>query len=219
MNEVTQRSRSLNEEVISLGGQLIAISKTFSAEHIRAAYAAGVENFGENYLKEAASKKQELKDLKIVWHFVGRLQKGNLNLALNQFDYIHGLAKLSHAEWLNKRTEKPQKILIQIKHPMDERDYGVNSDELRDFMKNLSSMEKIQACGLIFLPPPSFEGEELDGAFKWARNQFEFIRDEVLTDSNENWKILSMGMSGDYKEALKALATHVRIGRSIFGER
>lgn len=215
MSNLTSKSSLIQEEVRSLGGELIAVSKTFGSEKIKEVYEAGISDFGENYLGEAIQKTEDLAELKIRWHYLGRVQSGSLNKLLNKFYLIQTIASLDHLKKINQKTESKQKVLIQIRHDSDLRDYGVSEEDLKSFVQEACKMDKIILSGLMFLPPVEMKGQDLELAFLWAREQFDKLRELC----SQEWAVLSMGMSGDYRDALKNKATHVRVGRAVFGER
>ncbi len=206
--------QKLKQEIESLGGHLVAVSKTFGEDRIREVYNQGVRSFGENYLNEALDKIENLKELQIDWHYLGRIQSGTINKIIDQFDLIHTAAKVSHLKKINEKTKRTQKVLIQIRHDQDERDYGVLESELDDFFEKIKGFDKIRACGLMFIPPVKFEEYKIKESFLWMKSLFEKHKKR-----NPDISILSMGMSGDYKIALESGSTHVRIGRAVFGER
>ncbi len=219
VNQIFEKASRFKEEVESVGGELIAVSKTFSSEKIREAHGSGIEDFGENYINEAVSKIEELSDLNIKWHYLGRIQSGNLNKLLNRFFLIQTVASLSHLGKINKKTKFKQRVLIQIKHRSDARDYGVDEKDLKSFIEEALMFENVILSGLMFIPPVDTKEESLEAVFLWAKEVFDRLRGDLPDPSRCEWKVLSMGMSGDYKKALAVGATHVRLGRALFGER
>ncbi len=212
-------TKNLKEEIKNLNGNLIAVSKNVSEKKIRDAYSSGIQAFGENYVLEACHKIKTLSDLNIQWHYLGRLQSNTLNKVIDKFSLIHTGAKLSHLIKINKNTKNIQKILIQIKHPKDIRNYGVLEDDLELFLSEALKLDKIILSGLMFIPPVDMKEENLSAAFLWAKKHFDRLSLRMDENRQKNWSILSMGMSKDYLNALKNGATHVRLGRIIFGER
>ncbi len=209
----------LKEEIKNLNGNLIAVSKTIEERKIRKAYLLGIRAFGESYLTEACHKIKSLSDLDIEWHYLGRLQNGTLNKVMNKFSLIHTGAKLSHLIKINEKTKGVQKILIQVRHPTDIRDYGVLEGDLELFLLEALKLDKIILSGLMFIPPVNMETQNLLAAFLWAKKHFDRLGERIDAKRQKNWSILSMGMSKDYLKALNNGATHVRLGRLIFGER
>lgn len=206
-------------EVEMYDGNVVAVSKTFGVDSVRAAYELGFRDFGENYAAEAVEKIEVLKDLDIKWHFLGRVQSGTINKIVNKFDLIHTMVKVPHLKKINDKSEKPQKVLIQIKHPNDPRDYGVTEDELVSFVNEAKRLPNIILAGIMFIPPVDMEKVHLKAAFLWAKEQFKEASSLLGTERVSQFDVLSMGMSGDYEIALENGSTHVRIGRAIFGDR
>lgn len=214
-----EKIQFLKNKIHHLGGNLIAVSKTVEEKKIRDAYECGLRDFGENYLSEACDKIDNLSDLSIKWHYLGRVQTGTLSKLVNRFSIIHTISKIPHLQKINEKTKDSQSILIQIKHPADTRDYGVLESELVEFLKKALSFDKIKVLGLMVIPPLDMKEEELSKAFLWARLHFDRVKESLSSSQQEDWNMLSMGMSGDYEKALECGSTHVRLGRSIFGER
>jgi pyridoxal phosphate enzyme (YggS family) len=213
LDEATELKLKIEE----LGGILIAVSKKFPTEDIEKVYSLGIKDFGENYVAEAIEKIEALKPLNLRWHFIGRVQSGNLNKLVDKFYLIHSLYKIDHIEKINQRTTGKQKILLQIQHKKDERGYGLKEDEIPKFLTEVAKLDKIELSGLMFIPPAEFDQEEIRSAFKWASAVFLKIKNQM--PDSKSWDTLSMGMSGDYEQALEAGSTHVRIGTAVFGKR
>lgn len=207
----------LNEKIRSAGGNLIAVSKKFPATDVAEVYGLGIRDFGENYVSEALEKMEALRHLDIRWHFIGRVQTGNLNKIINKFYLIHSVYKIEHLKKINGKANKRQKVLLQIQHSKDERGFGLKEEDLFGLLEKLSNLEKIDFAGLMFIAPPEFEAGELKEAFKWAAGLLKRVKNRV--PELGSWDRLSMGMSADYEWALKEGATDVRIGTAIFGNR
>ncbi len=192
---------------------LIAVSKTRSIEEIKAAFDWGVRDFGENYLQEAIPKIKALAHLPITWHYVGRLQSNKLKDIARNFDVIHSLDRLDHAQKLNvlaKNLSKELKVFIQVNLDSETQKGGVDPKELRCFSTELSRFQSLKCLGLMLIPKPASLEETF---FKFKRLQS--IRNSIP----ENAFGLSMGMSFDYKMAITAGATHIRLGSAVFGAR
>jgi len=213
-----EKAKNLKKEIESLNGILIAVSKKFPASDVESVYNSGVRDFGENYISEAVQKIDELKHLDIKWHFIGRVQSGNLNKLVNRFYMIHSLCKLEHIKKINERSAKKQKILLQLQHPSDSRGFGLSDLELSRLIVDAPSFEKIDFSGLMFMPPAKMKAEDLKNAFLWANTVFESMKIKT-SKANSSWNTLSMGMSADFDLALASGSTHVRMGTAIFGQR
>ena len=204
--QLKQVQAQLPEHVV-----LIAVSKTKPIADLQAAYDAGQRHFGENKVQEAQIKWADIKKNKpnIKLHMIGRLQSNKVKEAVNLFDYIHSvdnpkLAKLlaQHENNINKKLN----YFIQVNVGNDSQKSGIHSEELDDFFHYCTKDLKLNIIGLMTIPPN-------DG-----RESFYF---KNLMELNKSLKLeeLSMGMSGDFQEAIKYKTTFVRIGSSIFGSR
>ena len=196
---------------------LMAVSKKQSTESIREAYQAGQKDFGENYLQESISKIQELHDLEIVWHYIGSIQSNKSKLVAENYDWIHSVAKIATLKKINNyRGSNKEKIniCIQVNIDSEETKSGIHISEVEDFIKECSSMSQINIRGLMAIPKFQKDSDLKNVAFSKIKSLFD---DLVL----KGYKLdtLSIGMSGDYEEAIGSGSTIVRIGTAIFGER
>ena len=196
---------------------LMAVSKKQSTESIREAYQAGQKDFGENYLQESISKIQELRDLEIVWHYIGSIQSNKSKLIAENYDWVHSVDKISTIKKINNyRDSSKEKINICIQVNIDAEDTksGIHINEVEDFIKECSSMSQINIRGLMAIPKFQKDNDLKNVAFSKIKSLFD---DLVL----KGYKLdtLSIGMSGDYEEAIGSGSTIVRIGTAIFGER
>lgn len=190
---------------------LIAVTKNFNLDYIKPLINIGHIHFGENRVQEAITKWSLEKKLKpqIQIHLIGRLQSNKVKDALNIFDYIHSLDSKKLAILLNEEEEKKKikiKYFIQVNIGLEKQKSGVMLYELEDFINFCRSQTKLNIIGLMCIPP-------LNGN---SSHYFETLRS--LAKKN-NLAQLSMGMSGDYIEAIKCGSTFLRVGSKIFGER
>jgi len=201
--------------------RLLAVSKTFPAAAIRAAYGEGVRDFGESRIQEAIAKQAELADLTdIQWHFIGHLQSNKAQKALTHFDWIHTCDHLALAQRLDRLAaplEKSPRILLQVKPCPDPDKYGWPLESLGEDLPALDQCQHLNIQGLMTILPLSLTSGEIRQAFQAtqaaaAQIQGQFSPALKMTE-------LSMGMSGDYPLAVEAGATMIRIGRGIFGDR
>ena len=190
---------------------LIAVTKNFNLDYIKPLINIGHIHFGENRVQEALTKwglEKKIKPL-IQIHLIGKLQSNKVKDALNIFDYVHSLDSKKLAILLNEEEEKKKikiKYFIQVNIGLEKQKSGVMLDELEDFINFCRSQTKLNIIGLMCIPP-------LNGN---SSNYFETLRS--LAKKN-NLAQLSMGMSGDYIEAIKCGSTFLRVGSKIFGER
>ena len=190
---------------------IIAVSKTFRIEHILPIIEYGHVHFGENKVQEALEKWSEVKKRNptIKLHMVGKLQSNKVKFALQIFDFIHSLDNLKLARKISEEQKKYQnrpKIFIQINIGNEKQKSGISVNELDEFKSICLNDLKLDIIGLMCLPPNDEKTEEY------------FIKMKQL---NLKYKLeqLSMGMSNDYKLAIKNGSTFLRIGSKIFGDR
>ena len=190
--------------------KIIAVSKTFPIENILPIIEHGHLHFGENKVQEALDKWSDIKidnnDIKL--HLIGKLQTNKVKFALKIFDYIHSLDSEKLANKISNEQEKQKKkpkIFIQVNIRNEEQKSGISKEKLEDFYKFCANLN-LDIIGTMCIPP---NDEKTINYF----SEMSKINQEL------NFKELSMGMSGDYMEAIKNNSTYVRIGSKIFGSR
>jgi len=202
---------------------LMAVSKTFSAECIREAYASGLRVFGENRVQEFAAKADALRDLRDVeWHLIGHLQSNKAGKAAELFDAVDSVDSIRTAERLNAFAESAGKILailIEINVGGEQAKSGADPDsgELEQILQAGPRCGNLKIQGLMTVPPYT---EDPEGSRSYFR-QLRQIRDSIAARNlpQIGTRIISMGMSHDFEVAIEEGATCVRIGTAIFGER
>jgi pyridoxal phosphate enzyme (YggS family) len=220
-------SSSINERITTIRSslpnsvRLIAVTKQVSCEVMRSAYAAGLRDFAESRIQEAASKQVELQDLTdITWHFIGHLQSNKAKKALSQFTWIHSVDNLQLAQRLNQLAQElgvsPQ-VCLQVKILFDPNKSGWSVPELLTDLPALNECKNLKIQGLMTIPPAGLDDPEIACVFNRTRELTEEIQKQNW--SNIKMQHLSMGMSGDYKLAVQAGATMVRLGTILFGDR
>ena len=190
---------------------IIAVSKTFSIEHIKPLIDHGHQHFGENKVQEAISKWSNIKkeNDKLKLHMIGKLQTNKAKDAVKLFDFIHSLDSQKLADALSKHQtslEKNLKYFIQVNIANEIQKSGMPVGELDSFYNYCKNEINLNIQGLMVIPPNDNNPE------KYFKSLNELNRSLVLED-------LSMGMSADYIEAIKHGATFIRVGSSIFGKR
>jgi len=216
------KALEIKNKVEKLGGHLVAVSKKFKIEVIKQAAAAGIEDFGENYVEEALEKiasyssSHTKNENPVRWHFIGNVQSNNINKMIDKFDVVHSLFKLKHIKKFNENSSTRQKILIQVRHEDDSRENGVFLNDLESLILKVKPLPMINLKGLMFMPPEEFTKEELSQSFKRIKETFDSLS---CKDEKNDWDMISMGMSADFEIALEMGATHVRIGTAVFGAR
>lgn len=200
--------------------RLVAVSKTFGPDYIRAAYGAGQRDFGENRVQEALQKMAQTADLPIVWHLVGHLQSNKARKAAGAFQWIHSvdsvrlLAKLD-AEALAQGVRPA--VLVQVDLAGEPTKFGVPREQVAELFEAAAACRAVEVRGLMVLPPYTADPE---GARPYFRALRELARE--LADSGVDptrLRELSMGMSHDLEVAIQEGATIVRVGTAIFGPR
>lgn len=208
-------------QAIPAGVRLIAVTKQVSVELMRKAYRAGVRDFGESKVQEAIAKQTQLQDLSdITWHLIGHLQSNKAKLALQHFDWIHSVDSLQLAQRLNRLAAELQRqpqICLQVKLRPDPSKYGWSAAALLAEMSQLEQCHYLQVRGLMTILPQGLSDCEALVVFQEARQL-------ATTIQEQGWQHLkltelSMGMSNDYRLAIQAGATMIRLGRCLFGER
>ena len=190
---------------------IVAISKTFSLDHIKPLIDFGHEHFGENKVQEAKVKWSEIKKINqnLNLHMVGKLQSNKTKDAVSIFDYIHSVDNQKLADALakhQKNMNKSLKYFIQVNIGNEMQKSGLPVGELDPFYNYCKNEINLNILGLMVIPPND------NNPNKYFKSLYELNRSLALQD-------LSMGMSSDYIEAIKHGATYIRVGSSIFGER
>jgi pyridoxal phosphate enzyme (YggS family) len=193
---------------------IVAISKQQPAAAIRQAAHAGIGHFGESYVQEALPKIAELADLKLTWHFVGKLQANKTRQVAETFDWVHTVDRLRVAERLNEQRPAfaaPLNVLIQVNQGREPQKAGTAPEDVAALARAVTALPRLKLRGLMTLPPQRGE----------ARRWFEELAALKAAVESEGIALdsLSMGMSADFEDAIAAGATHVRIGTALFGAR
>lgn len=220
-------SSSIHERILALRSslpdsvRLIAVTKQVSPEAMRWAYAAGIRDFGESRIQEAASKQAELQDLSdLTWHFIGHLQSNKAKKVIEQFQWIHSVDNLKLAQRLNQlgqQLEVSPQVCLQVKIVSDPNKSGWSISQLLADLSALNECKNLQIQGLMTIPPLGLNDSETLNVFNRTHELAKEIQEQNW--SHIQMQHLSMGMSGDYKLAVQAGATMVRLGTILFGER
>lgn len=193
---------------------LLAVSKTKPASDLREAYAAGLRDFGENYLQEALGKQTELSDLPLIWHFIGPIQSNKTRAIAEHFDWVHSVDRLKIAQRLSEQRPAelpPLNICIQVNISGEASKSGCAPEELPALAQAISDLPHLRLRGLMAIPEPTEDSDEQNAAFAAVRS----LQDQL----NLPLDTLSMGMSHDLEAAIAQGATWVRIGTALFGAR
>jgi PLP dependent protein len=201
--------------------RLIAVSKGHSKDAIAEAVVAGHNDFGESTAQESLPKVSLLANPSIVWHFIGHLQTNKAKFIPGNFSWLHSLDSLDLAHKLFRHAKEKSasiNILIEVNTTREEQKHGVAPEKLFDFIDRLlkADLPALPLRGLMTIGPNDAPEKEIRGCFAELRR----LRDECRQRFGlEHFTELSMGMSGDYVEAVKEGATMLRLGTAIFGER
>jgi PLP dependent protein len=196
---------------------LLAVSKTHSAETIRAAAVLGLEHFGESYLKEALPKIETLRGLELTWHFIGQLQANKTRGVAENFAWVHGVDRLRIAERLSEQRPfhaPPLNVCLQVNVAGEQTKGGVAPADLPALATAVAQLPRLQLRGLMCIPPPEEEESRQRHWFAEAAKLMSHLQVPGTTLDT-----LSMGMSGDLEAAIAEGATIVRIGTALFGPR
>ncbi|TVQ41742.1 MAG: YggS family pyridoxal phosphate-dependent enzyme [Gloeocapsa sp. DLM2.Bin57] len=215
MSTITQKIRELREQ-IPPHVRLIAITKGVSVEAIAEAYNAGVRDFGESRLQEALPKQEKLAQYTdITWHFIGHLQTNKAKKAIESFHWIHSVDSLKLAQRLNDSAQdlaKSPQVCLQVKLVPDPNKYGWTPQELITDLPTLNEFKYLKIQGLMTILPLGLSETESLQVFAATKE----LASKINSSSNLRLTELSMGMSGDYTQAIEAGSTMIRLGRIIF---
>lgn len=204
---------------------LLAVSKFHVANKIAMLSKFGQLDFGESYVQEALAKRAEVQQLldcadanKILWHCIGHVQSRKASQVAGKFHLFHALDSIKCAQLMEKELliqQKMQKVLVQVNVGEEPQKYGIEKNELKSFVDELMKFSCLKIEGLMCIPPIFDAGEMARPYFAELRNLNENLR--LMTGLA--LPHLSMGMSGDFEQAIKEGSTLVRVGTDIFGQR
>jgi PLP dependent protein len=199
--------------------RLIAVSKTFSAEYVRAAAAAGQVDFGENKVQEGLEKIAQTSGIPLRWHLIGHLQSNKVKQAI-RFDAIHSIdaaALLQKVETAASVAGRSVEVLVQVDLAREPTKFGVPPEQVRATIDAALACKALRLKGLMLLPPAFDDPESARPYFSALRA----LRDDLVREGRDPSTLaeLSMGMSDDFEIAVEEGATMVRVGSAIFGPR
>lgn len=204
------------------GVKLVAVSKFKSNEDILEAYQAGQTVFGENRVQELTEKYEQLpKD--IEWHMIGHLQTNKVKYIVPFVHLIHGVDSFKLLKEINKqaaKVEHVQECLLQIHIAQEETKFGFDRDEVLQMLSSdeFATLHNIQLCGLMGMASLTDSAAQVHNEFRSLKQLFDELKQSYFAH-DDNFKEISMGMSGDYAIAVEEGSTMVRVGSSIFGSR
>ena len=196
---------------------IVAASKTRPAEIIEQAFEAGLTNFGENYLQESLEKIEQLRALKIVWHFIGPIQSNKTRSIAENFDWVHSVDRAKVARRLSAQRPDnlpPLQLCLQVNISQEPSKSGVTAQEVPELVQEISELKNIQLRGLMAIPAATTDAHQQLLAFGQMRELLESV--QAMSSTMDT---LSMGMSGDLEAAIAQGSTLIRVGSDIFGPR
>jgi pyridoxal phosphate enzyme (YggS family) len=197
--------------------ELLAVSKTFPAEDIRQAHAAGQVAFGENHAQEGVHKITQLAALPLVWHYIGPIQSNKTSPIAAHFDWVHSVEREKVARRLSeaRREEQPPlQVCLQVNVSGEASKSGVAPADVETLAATVASLPRLRLRGLMAIPEPTSD-------LSLQRRRFAQVRAllEALAARGYALDVLSMGMSDDLEAAIAEGSTMVRVGTAIFGKR
>ena len=229
MNDIAANLAAIRERIAAAAAaagrdpgsvRLLAVSKTFSADHVRAAYAVGQRDFGENKVQEALQKIEQTAELPIRWHLIGHLQSNKAKKAGPAFAAIHSVDSIDLVRRLDaaavERGARPD-LYVQVDLAGETTKFGAPEADVAGIARAASGCQAAVLRGLMLLPPWFDDPEQARPYFRRLR----LLRDRLVEDGIERSHLgeLSMGMSHDFEVAIQEGATLVRVGTAIFGKR
>ena len=197
--------------------RLLAVSKTFGADAVAQAHAAGQTAFGENYIQEAVDKIQALRHLPLEWHCIGPIQSNKTRLVAEHFDWVHTIDRLKTAQRLSEQRPAhlaPLQVCIQVNVDGGASKSGVAASEALALAQAAAQLPRLSVRGIMCIPEPAPDFVTACAVFAGARALFDAVRLAGLPLDT-----LSMGMSADLEAAIASGSTMVRVGSAIFGQR
>ena len=215
---VRQNLLQIQEEIAPYKPNIIAVTKYFDKNAIVSAYNVGLRDFAESRANEAIEKINNLSDeikQNSKFHFIGHLQSNKVKKVVSHFDFIHSVDSVKLAKTISEEAQKlnkTQNILIQVNNANEEQKFGFSKEDLYKGFQEVLELPSIKVCGLMNMAPLNADEDELNKLFK---DVFD-MKNDLETKFNCHLPELSMGMSQDYKIAVKYGATMLRIGRKLF---
>ncbi len=214
--------KEILEELRPKGVKLVAVSKTHSPESILAVYHSGHKIFGENKVQELVEKQQQLPQ-DIEWHLIGHLQTNKVKYIAPFVHLIHSIDSLKLLREVNKQAAKNNRVidcLLQIHIAEEETKFGLDEPEALELLDSdiYKTLQNIRITGLMGMATFTEDENQVRKEFQHLKSIFNKLKVRYF-QKDENFRELSMGMSGDYKIAIEEGSTIVRIGSLIFGQR
>ena len=223
-NNISEVKQKIEKAAIRSGRKsedvtLIAVTKTIEIHSIKIAVRNGLNNLGENRVQEICDKYGEISE-NCNWHLIGNLQTNKVKYIIEKVKLIHSLDRFELATEIQKQAEKYGKIielLVQINISGEETKSGIEPQQTREFIKNISTFNNLKIRGLMTIAPNVVDSESVRHIFRELKKIFIDMKKENI--DNVSMDYLSMGMSNDFEVAIEEGANIVRIGSAIFGKR
>lgn len=212
--ENSKKNSKFDEDVT-----LLAVTKFRSVDEIKEVLDFGINNLGENKVKEFESKYEFFKGENINWHFIGHLQRNKVKNLIGKTALIHSVDSIRLMEEINKQSEKKEvitNILIEFNIAKEENKYGFSEDEVDFIFKNAIKFKNIKVKGVMCMAPFTDDKEIIVNVFRKLRKIYDNCRKIYNKYDNIDLTIISMGMSNDYEIAIEQGSNIVRVGTSIF---
>ena len=218
MGKVEDNLAQIRKDIVPYSPRIIAVTKYFDESKLIEAYNAGLRDFAENKVNDAIAKISKLPEeikQKSVFHLIGHLQSNKVKKAVGNFDYIHSVDTLKLAKLIDEQALKleiKQKILLQVNNSVEITKSGFTIEELKESFLEIISLKNIKVEGLMTITPLGETEENLERLF----NEIYQLKLNLEREYKLTLKELSMGMSQDYKIAIRYNSTMIRIGRKLF---
>jgi len=219
---LSERLAQVRAELARLAPQpvtIVAVTKGFGIDAIRAARDAGLADIGENRVQEAVNKQEELgarsQELGIRWHLIGHLQRNKAKLVSGRFELVHSVDSAELATELSKRATSPVRVLLQVNVASEPQKSGCTLEAAPALARQVAALEHLRLEGLMTMAPFTDDANVQRRTFRGLRT----LRDSIQEEEGLWLPTLSMGMSGDYASAVQEGATVIRLGTVLFGPR
>ena len=216
---LSERLAQVRAELARLAPQpvtIVAVTKGFGIDAIRAARDAGLADIGENRVQEAVQKQDALRDVAgMRWHLIGHLQRNKAKLVSGRFELVHSVDSAELATELSKRATSPVRVLLQVNVASEPQKSGCTLEEAPALARQVAALEHLRLEGLMTMAPFTDDANVQRRTFRGLRT----LRDSIQEEEGLWLPTLSMGMSGDYASAVQEGATVIRLGTVLFGPR
>ena len=194
--------------------KIIAVTKYVDSSIAKDLIKTGIEHIGENRVDQFLEKHQALANLNLTWHLIGSLQRRKVKDIINYVDYFHALDSVKLAAEIQKRANKPIKCFLQVNVSKEESKHGFMVEDVNQAIETIKEYDKIELVGLMTMAPFRADQDQLKDIFSKTHALQKELSELGL--ANMPFTELSMGMSGDYQEAIANGSTFVRIGTAFF---